>query len=130
MISFHEVIRKFKTKKSQLVIAPSPKTNPAYLSSQYHHLKKKFDEQTTQICHYNPFLGIIPIEVSDLFPASHYVMTREGFLPEDFELFKQTWIKFFENNSFETIHLPKDDKFIKEFIKSIPKGIKKRFFKN
>lgn len=130
VISFHDVVRKFKTKKSQLVIAHSPNTNPAYLSSQYHHLEKKFDEQTTQICHYNPFLGIIPIEISDLFPASHFVMVRERFLPEDFAMFKQTWIKFFENNLFETIYLPKDDKFIKEFIKLIPKGIKKRFFKN
>ena len=79
-----------------------------------------------QFCNYNPFLGIIPIEISDVFPASHYVMTRKYFEPEKFPTFLQIWSEFFKKNKFEVVYLPKDDLFLKYFKKFIPKGIVKR----
>ena len=56
-----------------------------------------------QFCNYNPFLGIIPIEISDVFPASHYVMTRKEFEPEKFPTFFKIWTEFFNKNKFEVI---------------------------
>ena len=79
-----------------------------------------------QFCYYNPFLGIIPIEISDIFPASHYVMTRNEFDSEKFPTFLQVWTEFFNKNKFEVVYLPKDDLFLKRFKKSIPQGIIKK----
>jgi len=97
------------------------------LSPSYTKLKKKFDPDLVQFCQYNPFLGIIPYEISDLYPASHYVMSRLDFQPKEFPIFSDTWETFFAKNNFDTIYLPKEDKFIKFFAKKLPKNIKKKF---
>ena len=65
-----------------------------------------------QFCNYNPFLGIIPIEISDVFPASHYVMSRKEFEPEKFPKFLEVWSKFFNINKFDIVYLPKNDLFL------------------
>ena len=79
-----------------------------------------------QFCNYNPFLGIIPIEISDVFPASHYVMSRKEFEPEKFPKFSEVWSEFFNKNKFDIVYLPKDDLFLQYFKKLIPNGIKKK----
>jgi len=124
VISYHNMVRKFKTKKKTLVITSEPTIKPAYLSHEYTKLKKKFDPSSVQFCYYNPFLGIIPFEISDIYPASHYVLTRTVFKPEDFPLFEKTCSMFFAKNKFMTIHCSKNDKFIQSFVKSLPSRIK------
>ena len=90
-------------------------------------MKKKFkNPELIQFCNYNQFLGIIPIEIADVFPASHYVMTRNDFNPEDFALFKETWQKFFERNKFDVVYISKNDPFLQHFKKLIPKEVKKK----
>ena len=89
--------------------------------------EKRFkDPDLVQFCNYNPFLGIIPIEISDVFPASHYVMSRKEFEPEKFPTFLEVWNRFFDKNDFDAVYLPKDDSFLQYFKKFIPKGITKR----
>ena len=127
ILSFHSYVRNFKSKKKIAVITRDTNQKPAYVSSEYHSLKKKFkDPHSIQFCNYNQFLGIIPIEISDIFPASHYVMTRNNFNPEDFPLFKETWEKFFAKNKFESVYISKNDPFLQYFKKLIPKGITKK----
>ena len=93
----------------------------------YHNLRKQFkDPYSIQFCNYNQFLGIIPIEISDVFPSSHYVMVRNDFDPEDFPLFKETWEKFFEKNKFDKVYLSKNDPFLQYFKKFIPKHVKRK----
>ncbi|MEK6972374.1 MAG: tRNA guanosine(15) transglycosylase TgtA, partial [Thermoproteota archaeon] len=70
------------------------------------------------------FLGMIPFEISDIYPASHYVLTRTEFRPEDFPIFEKTWNTFFAKNQFVAIHCNKNDKFIQSFVKSLPSRIK------
>nr|AIF00141.1 tRNA-guanine transglycosylase (tgt, QTRT1) [uncultured marine thaumarchaeote KM3_12_C10] len=124
---YREYVKRFRTKKDILVITRDPNVKPVFTSYEYKRLRKKFkDPDSVQFCNYNPFLGIIPIEISDVFPASHYVMTRKQFEPEKFPTFLKTWNDFFSKNKFDTIYLPKDDPFLKYYKKFIPKEMKKK----
>jgi 7-cyano-7-deazaguanine tRNA-ribosyltransferase len=124
---YHDVVRKFKTKKHSLIIVKEPQIKPGYLSHDYFALKRKFkDIDSFQICYYNPQLGLIPNEISDIFPAAHHETARLNFDPKEFSEFQKTWSKFFENNKFSEIYFDKKDEFLKYFIKSMPKETKKK----
>ena len=100
---------------------------PVFTSYDYKKLRRKFkDADLVQFCNYNPILGIIPIEISDVFPASHYVMSRKEFEPEKFPTFLEVWNRFFDKNRFDTVYLPKNDLFLQYYKKFIPKGITKK----
>ena len=127
--AFHKIVRKFKTKKNKIIIVKEFNTKPGYLSHQYVALKKKTkDFESFQVCQYNPQLGLIPIEISDIFPAAHHETSRMDFEPSEFPTFKKTWEDFFSNNIFSEIHYDKSDKFLKYFVKNLPKEIKKKSF--
>ncbi len=129
IFSFHKIIRQFKTKKKIIVISGETNLKPAYLSSEYNQIRQKFNnENEVQFCFYNPFLGLIPLELSDLYPAAHYVMSRKPYEPKEFTQFLETWKKFFENNNFEVIYYDKTDNFLKSFAKILPKNIRKKNF--
>ena len=127
--SFHNMVRKFKSKKKKIIITKESNTKPRYLSRQYIELKKKIEKfDSFQICQYNPQLGLIPIEISDIYPAAHHETSRIDFNPKEFPIFEKTWKDFFANNKFSEIHYSKDDQFLKYFVKMLPKEIKKRNF--
>ena len=127
IMRYHDYVRKFRTKKEIVVITKDPNIKPVFSSFEYKKLRRKFKEpDLIQFCNYNPFLGIIPIEISDVFPASHYVMTRKEFVPKQFPIFLKIWNEFFSKNKFKIIYIPKDDSFLQHFKKFIPKEMKKR----
>ena len=127
--SFHNTVRRFKSNKKKILIIKEYNTKPGYLSPQYSGLKKKFrDFDSIQVCQYNPHLGLIPIEISDIFPAAHHETARLDFKPEEFTVFEKTWKDFFNNNKFLEVHYDKDDKFLKYFVKMLPKKIKQKSF--
>ena len=124
VLSFHSHVRNFRTKKKILVISKDTNQKPVFISNEYHKLKKKFKESDSiQFCAYNPFLGIIPVEISDIYPSSHYVMSSYTKDPNDFPIFEETWKIFFAKNNFDIVYLPKNDKFLKFFRKHLPKKI-------
>lgn len=125
--SFHETVRKFKSKKRKILLTRESSAKPGYLSSQYANLQRKirdFDE--FQVCQYNPQLGLIPIEISDVFPAAHHETSRLDFDPKEFPEFEKTWRTFFENNRFLEIRYDKEDNFLRHFIKMLPKETRKK----
>jgi 7-cyano-7-deazaguanine tRNA-ribosyltransferase len=125
--SYHKIVRRFKTKKNAIIIIKEPNIKPGYLSHSYSALKQKFKNiDSFQICYYNPHLGLIPNEISDVFPAAHHETVRTVFNPKEFLEFEKTWNKFFENNKFSEIYFDKKDDFLKKFIRLIPKEIKKK----
>ena len=129
IISYHNTIRKFKSKKDAIVIISDTSRRPFYLSAEYALLKKKFaNKESIQFCQYNPFLGIIPLEISDLYPAAHYLMSNLEFNPEQFPVFAKTWMTFFKKNRFSIVYLKKDDEFLRFYSKMLPKGTRKKFF--
>ena len=124
--SFHSMVRNFKSKKKSLVITKESSTKPAYLSQQYTSLKKKLkDSESVQICQYNPHLGLIPLEISDIFPAAHHETARIEFDPKEYSEFDITWKKFFANNKFSEIYFDKNDRFLSHFVKNT-KGVRKK----
>jgi len=127
--SFHNIVRKFRSNKKKILIIKEYNTKPGYLSPQYSGLKKKIkDFDSIQVCQYNPHLGLIPIEISDIFPAAHHETARLNFKPNEFTVFEKTWKDFFNNNKFSEIHYDKDDEFLKYFVKMLPKKIKQKSF--
>ena len=127
--SFHNIVRKFRSNKKKILIIKEYNTKPGYLSPQYSGLKKKIkDFDSIQVCQYNPHLGLIPIEISDIFPAAHHETSRLNFKPNEFTVFEKTWKDFFNNNKFSEIHYDKDDEFLKYFVKMLPKKIKQKSF--
>ncbi len=125
--SYHKIVRKFKSKKKKLIITRESSSKPGYLSNQYLGLKRKFKKfDSFQVCQYNPILGLIPIEISDIFPAAHHETARIDFQPKEFPIFEQTWNEFFANNKFSEIHYDKKDDYLKHFVKTIPKEIKRK----
>jgi 7-cyano-7-deazaguanine tRNA-ribosyltransferase len=126
--AFHNTVRNFKSNKDTIVIIPDGTMRPFYLSEEYNKLRKKFAKnyEDIQFCQFNPFLGIIPLEISDMYPAAHYVMPRASFSEEEFPEFTDSWKKFFTNNGFKTAYIA-NDKFLKHYAKMLPKKIKIRF---
>ena len=129
VLSYQNTIRKFRTRKKIAVLTKNTITRPAYLTNEYSTLKEKFeDSESIQFCYFNPFLGIIPLELSDLYPASHYEMSRLNFKPEDFPSFTKIWNIFFSMNKFDILYVSKNDDFLKPFLKLLPKSTKRKFF--
>lgn len=127
IVSYHNMVRKFKTRKKSLVISSDASKNPYYMSYEYSKLKKKFPDDSVQFCLCNPFLGIIPLELSDIYPAAHYVMAKLNYNPVEFPIFEKTWKVFFDNNDFTTVYYEKDNYFLKNFVKNLPKRIHKKY---
>jgi 7-cyano-7-deazaguanine tRNA-ribosyltransferase len=108
---FHEIARKFRTGKSTLVLVPDGGVRPFYLSDEYAKLKRKFAEEieSVQFCQYNPFLGIIPLELSDMYPAAHYLASNSKRRNDDFPEFFKTWTIFLKKNKFKKIYSTNDE---------------------
>ncbi|HEX2557069.1 MAG TPA: tRNA guanosine(15) transglycosylase TgtA, partial [Nitrososphaera sp.] len=66
---FRRAVEGFRTSKKHLILCPEGELHPFYSTKRFREIVKKFPD--AQICSYSPFLGIIPVEISDVFPASH-----------------------------------------------------------
>jgi 7-cyano-7-deazaguanine tRNA-ribosyltransferase len=110
---------RFKTrKKGNLIIFPEGQIAPFYSSIAFHKLARKFPND--QICTYNPYLGIIPAEVSDIFPAAHKVVPKSKaaiYSAEDFPTFVESFTKFFQSNNFKNITIVADS-FMGDIVKN------------
>lgn len=130
VLAFQKSIQSFRTKKKKMVLTRVTEDKPAYLSKEYQFLKTIFPQEKFQFCQYSPFLGIIPNELSDMFPAAHHVSSRLDFEIDDFPLFKENWDHFFSKNKFTEIFYNKEDEFIKKLVRDLPKStIKKSILK-
>ena len=127
--AYHDIVRKFRTKKSVVTITPESHTKPGYMSREYRELYKRSNrDDDVQFCQYSPILGIIPIEISDIYPAAHHEQARVRVDPAACTEFAKTWDAFFENNGFAEVWYDKNDAFLGHFAKRL-KGVKKRSLK-
>ena len=122
---FHGMARRFRTRKTNLVMVPDGGVKPFYLSAEYGRLKRKFSGMLgdVQFCQYNPCLGVIPLEISDVYPAAHYVMADTWPSAQGFEEFSKTLVLFLRNIKFKTIHAADDD-FIRYHARRTKRKIK------
>jgi 7-cyano-7-deazaguanine tRNA-ribosyltransferase len=73
---FRKMVTKYiSNKKNKLILYPETKIHPFYASKNFIKIKEIFSD--VEVFSYNPFLGIIPAEISDIFPASHSIISVE-----------------------------------------------------
>ncbi|MGD1839244.1 MAG: tRNA guanosine(15) transglycosylase TgtA [Nitrososphaeraceae archaeon] len=73
-IKFRNMIMRYRSSKNRLILFPDSSIHPFYSSKAFIQLRKRFQDH--EICTYNPYLGIIPAEVSDIFPAAHNLISK------------------------------------------------------
>ncbi|MDQ4012815.1 MAG: tRNA guanosine(15) transglycosylase TgtA, partial [Thermoproteota archaeon] len=133
-LHFRKMVSTFKSKKiregyGKLILYPDTKIHPFYATQDFKRLAKKFPE--SQICTYNQFLGIIPSEVSDIFPAAHNLSAKlTAYHANDFLCFVKSLKNFLTNNKFEEIVIVADPfmKSILKYNKSLLKGLDAKVF--
>ena len=112
---FRKTVATFQSsKKKKLILCPEDEIHPFYSTTSYKDIVKKFPD--AQVCSYSPFLGIIPAEISDVFPASHNLATRSGHRLEDYPTFIESLKSF--AGKFEKIVVIAPDDFMKQATKA------------
>jgi len=102
---FRRAVSGFQSKKKKLILCPEGELHPFYSTRSYREIVKRFPD--AQVCSYSPFLGIIPAEISDIFPASHNLATRWGHRTEDYPTFVESLREF--AGRFEQVAIIADD---------------------
>lgn len=101
--------------KKKLVLCPEGELHPFYSARIYAQLRRAYPDG--QICSYSPFLGIIPAEISDVYPAAHNVAARSQYSASDFPTFADSLARYLDSNGFEEIVIAAErDDFLKQSI--------------
>jgi len=116
---FRKMVQKTSSTKNVLLLLPEPDKHPFY--TQYNELRKMLDCKV-QLGYYSPFLGVVPEEISDLFPAAHHVAARVKFDPDKFETFGDALTSYIKNNKFKQIIAVVDD-FLEDFLKQLDEKV-------
>jgi 7-cyano-7-deazaguanine tRNA-ribosyltransferase len=100
---YRKIVSKFHSQKlNKLIVFPEGKISPFYTTKAFTILSQKYLDFL--ICTYNPFLGIIPAEISDIFPASHNLGVRTlANKVLEFPTFVEAFKNFLDSNKFEEI---------------------------
>lgn len=107
---YRRMASEFRSPRKKLVLCPEGELHPFYSTRSFREIVKKYPD--AQVCSYNPFLGIIPAEISDVFPASHNIAVRSHHNLDDYPSFVESLRGFFSNNRFIEIILEGKDGFI------------------
>jgi 7-cyano-7-deazaguanine tRNA-ribosyltransferase len=117
-VRFREMVSKFRLREKhrsgrRLILYPEPRVHPFYSTQDFKKLAKKFPG--AQICTYNQFLGIIPVQISDIFPAAHNLAAKlTTYRTNDYPSFVDSFKEFLKKNEFDEVIVVAD-----EFIKNI-----------
>lgn len=102
---YREMVARFKSSKLRALFYPEQDLKPFYSSYQYNDLVKEYEG--FQICSYSAFLGIIPVELCDIYPAAHNLSNQANYDEEAIEYSYDETIKalkaFLNLNHFEEI---------------------------
>lgn len=117
------VQQNISVQKDTLLLLQEPDDHPFYVSNQYNQIKVLLDrdqDHNIQVAYYSPFLGVVPEEISDIFPAAHHVSTRTEFDANEFPTFADALASYIKNNGFKRVIIVAD-KFIEGFLQQISK---------
>ncbi len=118
-VLFREMVSKFRPTQNRragrmLILYPEHGVHPFYATQDFKMLASKFPE--AQICTYNRFLGIIPVELSDIFPAAHNLVAKvTTYQTNDYPSFVESFREFLTSNEFDEV-IVIADQFIKNII--------------
>jgi 7-cyano-7-deazaguanine tRNA-ribosyltransferase len=95
----------FPVKRDSLLLYPDHAVRPFYSSSILKRLYEEFPG--ISICLYNPFFGLIPVEISDIYPASHNVFVKnfDEYGSTDYTEFLNLINSFLKNHAFKSIYI-------------------------
>ncbi len=101
-----------------ILLYPDQGIRPFYLSSVFKNIIDKYS--LSLVCLYNPFFGLIPVEISDIYPASHNVFSKHStdFEPEDYGEFIKLLNSFLKSNHFKTAYIIADP-FMKKLLPAL-----------
>jgi 7-cyano-7-deazaguanine tRNA-ribosyltransferase len=77
--------------KDHLVIVPETKTKPFLTSDIFGELMRIVDPKTTLVCYASNLFGLVPSEISDIFPVSQITGSTEKRQERDFVLDSKNW---------------------------------------
>lgn len=123
VLNYHRMVRKFKTRKKRLCLVGQPRARPAYIDPVIIALEKKLGDDV-QVCTVSEYLGIMPLELGDLYPAAHS-LAANGTGPGISDMIKDTLGHVIANNSFTEIIYPKSDTLVAGLVKGVPKGTRR-----
>ncbi|HET7147406.1 MAG TPA: tRNA guanosine(15) transglycosylase TgtA [Candidatus Nitrosopolaris sp.] len=108
---FRRIVSTFRSVvKKNLVLYPIMQVQPFYTTRDFIRLVKKFPQ--AQICAYNQFLGVIPVEICDIFPAAHHLSSATAATchqAKDYPTFIESLDGFLASNTFGEITIVADD---------------------
>ncbi len=108
---FRRIVSTFRSVvKKNLVLYPIVQLQPFYTTRDFVQLVKKFPD--AQICVYNQFLGVIPVEICDIFPAAHHLSSATAATchqAKDYPTFIESLDGFLACNTFGDITIVADD---------------------
>jgi 7-cyano-7-deazaguanine tRNA-ribosyltransferase len=108
---FRRIVSTFRSVvKRNLVLYPTVQLQPFYTTRDFVQLVKKFPD--AQICVYNQFLGVIPVEICDIFPAAHHLSSATAATchqAKDYPTFIESLDGFLACNTFGDITIVADD---------------------
>lgn len=122
--AYHRAVRAFSARGKAAVCVTARAGRPAYGSAALAALERAFDSDRSgvdggsaavQFCQYSPFLGLVPAELSDLYPAAHCVESGAPRDPAAFPEFAATWEAFMAGNRFEALYYHPSDRFLAHF---------------
>jgi 7-cyano-7-deazaguanine tRNA-ribosyltransferase len=115
---FRRIVSRFSSAvKKSLVLYPIIQLQPFYTTRDFVQLVRKFPE--AQICAYNQFLGVIPVEICDIFPAAQHLSSACATCHQakDYPTFIESLDEFLACNTFGDITIVADE-FMHDLINS------------
>lgn len=103
---YREMVARFRSSKSRVLFYPEQDMKPFYTSIQYTNLFREYKE--FQICSYSAFLGIIPVELCDIYPAAHNLSNEPLYddgeaMENSHDEIKRAFEAFLKLNDFEEV---------------------------
>ena len=120
---YHAMARRFRSRARRMVVIREDRQKPGYASGAYARARAAFGG--CQVCQYSPHLGLIPIELSDVYPAAHHESADVPYDPAAFPEFGATWDEFVRRNRITEIIYDRTDAFLEHFA-SRTRGIRRR----
>jgi len=121
--AYHAMVRRFRTRKARLCIAAEPAARPAYLDPAIARLEESLGADT-QVCVYNEWLGVMPLELCDVYPAAHHLASRgggPGVAPQSVE----TLAALVSRNPFASVVYDAGDANIARLVRTLPRGVRR-----
>ncbi len=101
--------------KDTLILVKEPEEHPFYKSNKYITLKlnislnNNYCSNGILYAYYSPFLGVVPEELSDMYPSAHILTSKINQRYSDFTTLIDSIVKFVKKNRFKRVIIECDD---------------------